>query len=272
MPGGMPKTPDTPISSNSIDARVSPPSTGQSEPAPHPVSHFSHTVSTDPKVPPIHNQLSHSQSSSLFVLVMMLVLFPLTLIIVAAALQTAQTPSTSYPSHLQQSLTHTSQSLPQCPDTRQIPSTTNTGTPWTCNLSFSSSTSYESCMKEWEGRLRTYLEQSKGALCTLPDFDDRINETELLASDSPPSTSYQSTVEGHISNAPCGSPISDIKVLTLEGNLVLVEAANGALYQQLIKRFLQLASLVIQRQQQCQPSQPPTQHPVSPQTPQRHMP
>jgi hypothetical protein len=166
--------------------------------------------------------------------------------------QLVQASDTSYISQLQQSLSQTSQSLPQCPDTHQISSTPRIGTPWTCNLSFSSSMSYETCIKEWEERFRAYLEQTKDGLCTLPDFDDRINETELLASDSSASHDYQSTVEGHISSAPCDSSISDISALALEGNLILVEAINGAIYQQLIKRFLQLASLAIQRQQQCQ--------------------
>lgn len=109
------------------------------------------------------------------------------------------------------------------------------------------------CLKEWEKRLKGYLEHARNDLCTLPDFGDRINETEAMASDSSTSSNPQNSVQAQILGAVCSSNISDIKVLMLEGNLILVEAAGGAIYQQLIQRFLQLGSLVLQRQQRCQP-------------------
>lgn len=195
---------------------------------------------------------------TIFVFIMMLVLFLLIPKVIASqAVQVSSSTNTPYLPSLQNSLSQTSESLPQCPDTRPSLSNPNIGTPWTCNLPFNSSKSYETCVKEWEKRLRNYLEQTKDNLCTLPDFGDRVRETESLASDSPPSNKYQDSVEGHISDATCDSNISDIKVLMLEGNLILVEAASGAIYQQLIQRFLQLGLLVVKRQQQCQ-SKPTT--------------
>lgn len=208
----------------------------------------SHKFQNDKQCNHLSDELSSIPSTHSSPMISLLLL----LIISVLASQPTQTSSTSYLHQLQQSVSQTSQSLPQCPDTHQISSTSKIGTPWTCDLAFNSGVSYEKCLKEWEKRLKTYLEQTKDDLCTLPDFDDRINETELLASDSSASSGYQSSVEGHIASAPCDSSISDINALTLEGNLILVEAINGAIYQQLIKRFLQLASLVLQRQQQCQ--------------------
>ena len=97
------------------------------------------------------------------------------------------------------------------------------------------------------------------------------SETESLASDSPASNNYQNSIEALISNATCSSNISDIKVLMLEGNLILVEAAGGAIYQQLVQRFLQLGSLVIQRQQQCQPKSSSTASGAATSTPKAYL-
>lgn len=126
-------------------------------------------------------------------------------------------------------------------------------------------------MKEWERRLCDYLKSTKDGPCTLPDFGDRVKETESLASDSPTLSDSQNNVEAQISSAACSSSVSDIKVLMLEGNLILVEASSGAIYQQLIQRFLQLGSLVIQRQQQCQSKPTTTASSVGTSTPKAYL-